>query len=143
MTKLFGELALALTVAIFIQLYYMGLLNSLTGVVLVMSALELPFAIFVLKSFFDKMDIDGDGKVTKEEAIKHWGKNFANVLLSFCNIITITIPINISVDINDVAYPHPTPPSSGNPKRPLTKIISAGIFNNIPQNATKKARSGD
>ena len=50
--------ALALTVAIFIQLYYMGLLNSLTGVVLVMSALELPFAIFVLKSFFDNVPWD-------------------------------------------------------------------------------------
>ncbi|NKN37410.1 carbohydrate ABC transporter permease [Agrobacterium sp. a22-2] len=50
--------ALALTVAIFIQLHYMGLLNNLTGVVLVMSALELPFAIFVLKSFFDNVPWD-------------------------------------------------------------------------------------
>lgn len=50
--------ALALTVAIFIQLHYMGLLNSLTGVVLVMSALELPFAIFVLKGFFDNVPWD-------------------------------------------------------------------------------------
>lgn len=50
--------ALALTVAIFIQLHYMGLLNNLMGVVLVMSALELPFAIFVLKSFFDNVPWD-------------------------------------------------------------------------------------
>ncbi len=50
--------ALALTVAIFVQLHYMGLLNSLTGVVLVMSALELPFAIFVLKGFFDTVPWD-------------------------------------------------------------------------------------
>lgn len=50
--------ALALTVAIFIQLHYMGLLNNLTGVILVMSALELPFAIFVLKSFFDNVPWD-------------------------------------------------------------------------------------
>jgi len=33
----------------------------------------------MLKKFFDKMDIDGDGSVTKEEAVKHWGKNFAKV----------------------------------------------------------------
>jgi hypothetical protein len=32
-----------------------------------------------LKTFFDKMDIDGDGNITKEEAIKFWGKNFAKV----------------------------------------------------------------
>ncbi|WP_370675405.1 carbohydrate ABC transporter permease [Pleomorphomonas sp. PLEO] len=50
--------ALALTVAIFVQLHYMGLLNALPGVVLVMSALELPFAIFILKGFFDTVPWD-------------------------------------------------------------------------------------
>jgi len=33
----------------------------------------------MLKSFFDKMDLDGDGSVTKEEAVKFWGTNFAKV----------------------------------------------------------------
>ena len=33
----------------------------------------------VLRTFFDKMDFDKDGTVTKEEAVKHWGKNFAKV----------------------------------------------------------------
>ena len=33
----------------------------------------------MLKSFFSKMDLDGDGSVTKEEAVKFWGKNFAKV----------------------------------------------------------------
>ena len=32
-----------------------------------------------LKELFDKMDIDKDGSVTKDEAIKFWGKNFAKV----------------------------------------------------------------
>lgn len=50
--------ALALTVAIFVQLHYMGLLNNLFGVIMVMSALELPFAIFVLKGFFDNVPWD-------------------------------------------------------------------------------------
>lgn len=50
--------ALALTVAVFVQLHYMGLLNALPGVVLVMSALELPFAIFILKGFFDTVPWD-------------------------------------------------------------------------------------
>lgn len=50
--------ALALTIAIFIQLHYMGLLNHLSGVVMVMSALELPYAIFILKGFFDGVPWD-------------------------------------------------------------------------------------
>lgn len=33
----------------------------------------------VLETFFKKMDIDGDGHVTKDEAVKFWGKNFAKV----------------------------------------------------------------
>ncbi|MEI7376225.1 carbohydrate ABC transporter permease [Dickeya chrysanthemi] len=49
---------MALTVALFIQLYWMGLLNSLWGVMLVMCALELPFAIFVMKNFFDGVSWD-------------------------------------------------------------------------------------
>ncbi len=36
----------------------MGLLNHLFGVVMVMSALELPYAIFVLKGFFDAVPWD-------------------------------------------------------------------------------------
>lgn len=31
------------------------------------------------QSFFDKMDTNGDGSVTKEEAIAFWGSNFAKV----------------------------------------------------------------
>ena len=32
-----------------------------------------------LKAFFDKMDADSNGEVTKEEAVAFWGKNFAKV----------------------------------------------------------------
>ena len=32
-----------------------------------------------LKAFFDKMDADGNGEVTKEEAVAFWGTNFAKV----------------------------------------------------------------
>ncbi len=49
---------LALTVALFIQLYWMGMLNSIYGVILVMCALEMPFAIFVMKNFFDGVSWD-------------------------------------------------------------------------------------
>jgi len=32
-----------------------------------------------LKTFFDRMDADGNGEVSKEEAVAFWGKNFAKV----------------------------------------------------------------
>jgi Ca2+-binding EF-hand superfamily protein len=33
----------------------------------------------MLRSFFDKIDDDKNGEITKEEATKFWGKNFAKV----------------------------------------------------------------
>lgn len=33
----------------------------------------------MLKTFFTAMDYDKDGSVSKDEAIKFWGKNFAKV----------------------------------------------------------------
>ena len=33
----------------------------------------------LLKTFFDKMDDDKNGEVSKDEAVKFWGKNFAKV----------------------------------------------------------------
>ena len=39
----------------------------------------LPEVETLLKTFFDKMDANQDGSVTKEEAITFWGKNFAKV----------------------------------------------------------------
>lgn len=33
----------------------------------------------LLRTFFNKMDLDGDGHIVKEEAIQFWGSNFAKV----------------------------------------------------------------
>jgi inositol-phosphate transport system permease protein len=49
---------LTLIVPLFLMLHYMGLLDSLLGVVLVLVALELPFAIFIMKGFFDAVPWD-------------------------------------------------------------------------------------
>lgn len=62
--------ALALTVAVFVQLWFMGLLNSIWGVMLVMSALELPFTIFVLKSFFDAAPWDTEMSAVTDGATR-------------------------------------------------------------------------
>jgi inositol-phosphate transport system permease protein len=49
---------LTLIVPLFLMLYYIGLLDSLVGVILVLVAFELPFAIFIMKGFFDAVPWD-------------------------------------------------------------------------------------
>jgi inositol-phosphate transport system permease protein len=44
---------LTLIVPMFLMLYWIGLLDTLIGVILVLVAFELPFAIFIMKGFFD------------------------------------------------------------------------------------------
>jgi inositol-phosphate transport system permease protein len=50
--------AMTLIIPIFLLMYWVGLLDTLTSVVLVIAALELPFAIFVMKGFFDAVPWD-------------------------------------------------------------------------------------
>jgi inositol-phosphate transport system permease protein len=45
--------AMTLIIPIFLMMYWIGLQDTLLGVVFVITALELPFAIFVMKGFFD------------------------------------------------------------------------------------------
>jgi inositol-phosphate transport system permease protein len=49
---------LTLIVPIFLMLYWIGLLDTLFGVILVLVAFELPFAIFIMKGFFDAVPWD-------------------------------------------------------------------------------------
>jgi inositol-phosphate transport system permease protein len=50
--------AMTLIIPIFLMMYWIGLLDTLTSVILVIAALELPFAIFVMKGFFDAVPWD-------------------------------------------------------------------------------------
>jgi inositol-phosphate transport system permease protein len=50
--------ALTLIVPMFLMLYWIGLLDTLFGVILVLVAFELPFAIFIMKGFFDAVPWD-------------------------------------------------------------------------------------
>lgn len=50
--------AMTLIIPIFLMMYWIGLLDTLTSVILVISAIELPFAIFVMKGFFDAVPWD-------------------------------------------------------------------------------------
>ncbi|MCZ6870221.1 MAG: carbohydrate ABC transporter permease [Gammaproteobacteria bacterium] len=45
--------AMTLVIPIFLMMHWTGLLNTLIGVILVIGTLELPFAIFIMKGFFD------------------------------------------------------------------------------------------
>jgi inositol-phosphate transport system permease protein len=50
--------AMTLIIPIFLIMYWIGLLDTLAGVILIIAALELPFAIFVMKGFFDAVPWD-------------------------------------------------------------------------------------
>jgi inositol-phosphate transport system permease protein len=50
--------AMTLIIPIFLMMYWIGLQDTLAGVILVIAALELPFAIFVMKGFFDAVPWD-------------------------------------------------------------------------------------
>ncbi len=47
-----------LTIPIFLVIYWVGLLNTLTGPILVLTAIDLPFFIFIMKGFFDAVPWD-------------------------------------------------------------------------------------
>lgn len=50
--------AIVLVIPIFLIIYWLGLLNTLLGPILVIAALELPFFIFIMKGFFDAVPWD-------------------------------------------------------------------------------------
>jgi inositol-phosphate transport system permease protein len=50
--------AMTLIIPIFLLMHWTGLLDTITGVVLVICTLELPFAIFIMKGFFDAVPWD-------------------------------------------------------------------------------------
>ncbi|WP_051588200.1 carbohydrate ABC transporter permease [Actibacterium mucosum] len=50
--------AITLVIPIFLIVYWVGLLNTLTAPILVITTLELPFFIFIMKGFFDAVPWD-------------------------------------------------------------------------------------
>jgi inositol-phosphate transport system permease protein len=67
---------MTLIIPLFLMLYWVGLLNSLSGVILVLVALELPFAVYIMKGFFDAVPWDiemsalVDGATRREAFVK-------------------------------------------------------------------------
>ena len=50
--------AMTLIIPIFLLMHWTGMLDTLTGVILVICTLELPFSIFIMKGFFDAVPWD-------------------------------------------------------------------------------------
>lgn len=50
--------AMTLIIPIFLLMHWTGMLDTITGVLLVLTTLELPFAIFIMKGFFDAVPWD-------------------------------------------------------------------------------------
>ena len=50
--------AMTLIIPIFLLMHWTGMLDTITGVILVICTLELPFAIFIMKGFFDAVPWD-------------------------------------------------------------------------------------
>ena len=50
--------AMTLIIPIFLLMHWTGMLDTITGVILVICTLELPFAIFIMKGFFDSVPWD-------------------------------------------------------------------------------------
>lgn len=65
-----------LTIPIFLVIFWVGLLNTLTGPILVLTVIDLPFYIFIMKGFFDAVPWDiemsamTDG-ATRRQAFRH------------------------------------------------------------------------
>ncbi|MDR7522781.1 MAG: carbohydrate ABC transporter permease [Armatimonadota bacterium] len=66
--------SITLLVALFILLRSLNLLNSMTGVVLVIASLHLPFALFVMKGFFDGIpwDIEMSAMIDGASRLRTW-----------------------------------------------------------------------
>ena len=65
---------ITLLVALFILLRSLNLLNSMLGVILVIAALHLPFALFVMKGFFDGIpwDIEMSALIDGASRLRAW-----------------------------------------------------------------------
>lgn len=50
--------AMTLIIPIFLMMHWTGMLDTISGVILVLTTLELPFAIFIMKGFFDAVPWD-------------------------------------------------------------------------------------
>lgn len=83
--------ALTLVIPIFLITYWVGLLNTLVGPMLVITTLELPFFIFIMKGFFDAVPWDIEMSALADGATRR--QAFARVVLPQVRVGLIAIGI--------------------------------------------------
>lgn len=83
--------AMTLIIPIFLITYWVGLLNTLVGPMLVITTLELPFFIFIMKGFFDAVPWDIEMSALTDGATRR--QAFARVVLPQVRVGLIAIGI--------------------------------------------------
>lgn len=83
--------AMTLVIPIFLVIYWMGLLNNLAGPMLVLTTLELPFFIFIMKGFFDAVPWDVEMSALADGATRR--QAFRMVVLPQVRVGLIAISI--------------------------------------------------
>jgi inositol-phosphate transport system permease protein len=83
--------AMTLVIPIFLLLHWTGMLDTLTGVILVVVTLELPFSIFIMKGFFDAVPWDIEMSAITDGASRR--QAFFLVILPQVNVGMIAIGV--------------------------------------------------
>jgi inositol-phosphate transport system permease protein len=83
--------AMTLIIPIFLLMYWTGMLDTITGVVLIICTLELPFAIFIMKGFFDAVPWDIEMSAMTDGASRR--QAFVHVVLPQVKIGMLAIGI--------------------------------------------------
>ncbi len=80
-----------LTIPIFLVIYWIGLLNNLAGPILVLTVIDLPFFIFIMKGFFDAVPWDIEMSAMTDGASRR--QAFRHVVLPqvWAGIIAISV----------------------------------------------------
>src|SRR5439155_21360152 len=83
--------AMTLIIPIFLMLYWVGLLDTIIGVMLVLAAIELPFYVFVMKGFFDAVPWDIEMSAMTDGASR--GQAFRMVVLPQVRVGLIAVAV--------------------------------------------------
>jgi len=80
-----------LTIPIFLVIFWVGLLNTLTGPILVLSVIDLPFFIFIMKGFFDAVPWDIEMSAMTDGASRRQAFRFVVLPQVRAGIIAIAV----------------------------------------------------
>lgn len=80
-----------LTIPIFLVIFWVGLLNTLSGPILVLTAIDLPFFIFIMKGFFDAVPWDIEMSAMTDGATRRQAFRMVVLPQARAGIIAITV----------------------------------------------------